>query len=364
MPEQVKEKKKKRSFFSRLLFALVALIVAGGVALGCLSPVLNPSTTWYATIFGILFLPLAAVGAVFFILALLRRSTMAVILLLVMIPAALLSPRAIKFKGPKPGEDDASGVKVMSYNLGLFANGKDLPSNRIAAADSVCSFLRRTGADIICLQEFYYPHNAELPLDKYLRKTFPSYHAEYYVLSGKYGVSGNVTLSRLPVKGKGKIDFAKSTNMALYTDIVFPNTTLRVYNCHLQSYNISLKKVPSDEKEVEATERQMKKGLSLRPEQVNLILKSRKECPYRSVVVGDFNDNPLSYTYSRLCSGLRDSFVTAGKGLGATFTDLWPLLRIDYILYPDDELKATSHKVLKQSYSDHYPVMAELCPKN
>ena len=265
----------------------------------------------------------------------------------------------LKFKGPEEtGETPA--VKMLTYNVGLFANGKNLPSNRVAAADSVCAFLRSTGADVICIQEFNYPHTAPLTIDKYLRKAFPGYHAEYYALSGKYGLSGNVTLSRFPIKGKGKIDFEKSTNMALWTDIVFPgSTTMRVYNCHLQSYNISLKKVPQDGEAVEETEKQVKRSLGLRPEQVSLILESRKACPYKSLIAGDFNDIPLSYTYSRLSSGLKDSFTVAGKGHGATFTDLYPLLRIDYVLYPGDNLKALSHNVIKATYSDHYPVSAE-----
>ncbi len=350
----------KRSLFSRLVFALVALIAAGALALACFAPVLNPAKLWFATLFGIAFLPLAIIAAILFLVALFRRSKMAFLLLLVLLPAFLLLPRMFKFKGPEE-TGQAPSARVLTYNVGLFANGKGLPSNRIAAADSVCAFLRSTGADVICIQEFYYPHTAPLSIDKYLRKAFPGYHAEYYALSGKYGLSGNVTLSRFPVKGKGKIDFSKSTNMALWTDIVFPgSTTLRVYNCHLQSYNISLKKVPQDGEAVEETERHVRRSLALRPEQVGLILESRKACPYKSLIAGDFNDIPLSYTYSRLLSGLKDSFTVAGKGHGATFTDLYPLLRIDYVLYPGDNFKAISHKVLKARYSDHYPVTTEL----
>ena len=86
-------------------------------------------------------------------------------------------------------------------------------------------------------------------------------------------------------------------------------------------------------------------------------MKDVDSAPVRSVVAGDFNDTPLSYTCFRLLRGRHDSFVRAGKGFGATYSSLWPLLRIDYILYPKD-LEAVSYRVDRVRYSDHYPVIA------
>ena len=94
-----------------------------------------------------------------------------------------------------------------------------------------------------------------------------------------------------------------------------------------------------------------------RPRQVAHVLQSVNSAPVRSLVVGDFNDNPLSYTYYRLLRGRKDSFVKAGKGFGSTYRTLWPLLRIDYILYPQD-LEAVSYTVPHVKYSDHYPIIA------
>ena len=101
----------------------------------------------------------------------------------------------------------------------------------------------------------------------------------------------------------------------------------------------------------------MRRSILQRPQQVDAVIKDVDECPVRSVVLGDFNDNPLSYTVYRLSRGRLDTFVQAGKGFGATFRTLWPFLRIDYILYPRD-LQAVSYEVPKVKYSDHYPVIA------
>ncbi|MPN35093.1 hypothetical protein SDC9_182588 [bioreactor metagenome] len=78
-----------------------------------------------------------------------------------------------------------------------------------------------------------------------------------------------------------------------------------------------------------------------------------------AIVCGDFNDTPMSYTYKNLAFHKRDSFRQAGKGFSATYSLMWPLLRIDYILYPAPYC-SLSHKTPRIEYSDHYPVVSEL----
>ena len=101
----------------------------------------------------------------------------------------------------------------------------------------------------------------------------------------------------------------------------------------------------------------MRRSIRERPRQVAHVLKSVNSTSVRSLVLGDFNDTPLSYTYFRLLRGRYDTFVKAGKGFGATYRALWPFLRIDYILYPKD-LHAVSYEVEEATYSDHFPVIA------
>ena len=60
-----------------------------------------------------------------------------------------------------------------------------------------------------------------------------------------------------------------------------------------------------------------------------------------------------------MTKGRTDAFVRAGAGLGATYSRLWPLLRIDYVLVPD-RFKARNCEVHRVKFSDHYPVVAEI----
>ena len=350
---------KKRSFLSRFLFWIAAFLVAALLVVCYLSAIINPVKAWHLTVVGLLYIPILLLAVIFLFWAMFRRAGISGLLLLALLPSVFLVGRYYQFKGNEV-ERYEGGLKVVSYNTGLFVHdrtGKKL--SRQDLTDSVATFLRGTGADVICLQEFLLP--AKTDVASYFRSRFPGYNAEYWLLhSGPEGMAGNAILSRLPILGKGKIDFDSSTNMALYTDILAQGVKFRVYNCHFESYNITIgamAKSLKDEVELEAKERKIKRSILRRADQVESVLKSMDECPIQCMVTGDFNENPLSYTYRRMIKGRKDSFVEVGKGLGATYSGLWPFLRIDYILYPAD-LAPLWHEVRKVKYSDHYPIVA------
>lgn len=353
--------RKKRGWFSRITFGSASLALSGLLLLCYASVLVNPAKAWFFTIFGLLFLPLVILTGLFFLWALFRRSRTAFLLALMLLPALLLLGRYYQFRGPEDTSEPS--LKVVSYNVGVFAH-PDGEEDRLDLADSVAAYLRRTGADIICLQEFYLPQQQEV--GGWLRRHFPGYQAEYYLLTGKKGRFGNVILSRYPIVAKGKFDFEKSANMAFYADIRLPSTTLRFYNCHFESYNISIpaliKRIGKEEDVMEDTGRRMRRTITQRPQQVEAVMRDIDACPLHSVVLGDFNDTPVSYTYQRLRRGRSDAFVKAGKGFGATYRLLQPLLRIDYILYPED-LEAVSYAVDQVRYSDHNPVIVSLYEK-
>ena len=106
------------------------------------------------------------------------------------------------------------------------------------------------------------------------------------------------------------------------------------------------------------TEKKMRHSLSLRPRQVEQVLEHVSGCSSETILCGDFNDTPMSYTYQRLIRGHKDTFCEAGNGFGSTYRILWPALRIDYIFIPDG-YSAMSHASPRIRYSDHYPVIAE-----
>ena len=77
-----------------------------------------------------------------------------------------------------------------------------------------------------------------------------------------------------------------------------------------------------------------------------------------TIVCGDFNDTPSSYTYQHIKGNLKDSFKTRGNGYAYTFRGIHHLLRIDFILY-SKEFKCTDYYSPKKEWSDHNPVISE-----
>ena len=117
--------------------------------------------------------------------------------------------------------------------------------------------------------------------------------------------------------------------------------------------------VQRDTTVISATGDKMRRSITRRPVQVDKVFSHIEQCPVETFVCGDFNDNPMSYTYYRMTRGRTDTFVEAGHGFGATFAGLWPMLRIDYVLFPD-RFHARSHEIPRLPYSDHYPVVTEI----
>ena len=363
----MKSQRKRKKGFGRFLFGLTArtmmLAAAGLLVLSYLSMLVNPAKAWFMTFFGLLFVPFLLLNVILLLWAAKRRSGAFVIPLIALIPAFFLFGRYVQFKGGELTGGEGT-VKMVSYNVGSFAMFKDNSGvgGSEACADSVFAFLKRSDADIISLQEV--SCGKGIDVRDFINGHLPGYNVEFFTSVDGHGSHGNVILSRYPVLRKGKFDFEDSSNLAFYVDLDIHGEVLRVYDCHFQSYNVSLPRVidalsRKDEAMVHQTEEKMRASIKLRPQQVGIVLKDIKESPVESIVTGDFNDTPMSYTYYQLKQGKKDSFVEAGKGMGGTYSLLRPFVRIDYVLFPQ-KYDALAHKVFRLRWSDHYPIETEL----
>ena len=361
-----KGKRPGKNLFSGLTSRVLMIIMAALMAVSYLSFVINPARLWLISLFGLAFIPLLAANFTLFVWAVMRRSKAFLIPLIAILPCVFFLGRYVQVSVEDDMPQSDPDLTVVTYNLGRFALGSKFKgmADRGQCADSVFSYLRQQNADVICLQEFYVSPKNTVSFRKYVKRHFPDYHAEYYMFPDRNGSFGNVTLSRIPVLGKGVVKFEESANLAIYTDHKVGERRFRVYNCHFESYNISFTGVirslfRSGTDVFSETGIKMKKSISRRPKQVDKVFSHIEDCPYEAFVCGDFNDNPMSYTYYRMTRGRRDAFVKAGEGFGATYSHLWPLLRIDYVLVPD-RFETVGFMVPRLGYSDHYPVVAEI----
>lgn len=364
-----KKKKRQRNLFVGISAGVLMLAAAGLLLLSYVSIVADPAKVWFFSIFGLLFFPSLLLNGVFLVWAAVRRSRLFIIPLLAILPSLLFVGRYVRFgnsgeseetgENAAVGEADAPGLRLLTYNVDRFAYRRDRMS-REECMDSVFAYLRRQDADIICLQEYITDNPASLK--SFVSSRMPGYTAEYYLLKGRGAYCGNMTLSRLNSVGKGKVLFEDSSNLALWSDYVTGGRKFRIYNCHFESYAISMsniwKSVTGDRETLQKTERKYRKSIVRRPKQVSDVLAHIDESPVEALVCGDFNDNPMSYTYHRISRGRKDTFVEAGRGFGASYSAFWPMLRIDYVFIPE-EWTVAAHRTDRVRFSDHFPVVAD-----
>lgn len=326
---------------------------------------INPDTFFLPTLFGLYSIPIAAVNFCLLIIAAFRRSRSFWIPFIALIPTLFISEHLFQ-----PSRESApwreGEIKILSYNVGLFRSGKN-KMDKDDSREAIMKFIRESDPDIICLQE--YSVRDTLSIRRYFSGYPEIRHHLFRHSDGSW--SGNITASRLPVSESGTVVFKGSMNMSLWCDITYKNQQYRVFNNHLESNAVSLtsliKKIgrkDSDIKpEIDRIHGKIRTSVSRRSHQTADILTNINTCRKPSIICGDFNDTPVSYTFRQLCRGRKDSFSEAGSGFGATYSILWPLLRIDYFLYPEN-LKVLEHKTVRNTYSDHYPIITRAFPEN
>ncbi len=343
-----------------IIFRLILLVSAGALLISYLSIYINPKITSFPIFFGLYFIPLVLINLFLLIIGIIRRSGATWIPFIILLPSLFFGEMFFRWKESSPG-NQGKQVIICSYNVAMFSHQSKV--TRVKQIENISSFVRKENPDILCLQEFFI-RDWQL-VDKNF-KQFP--YKYYHLFPLKNGSKfGNITLSKFPILGGGNIIFKKSTNLCIYSDIKISSAhTIRIYNCHLESNNISftslIKKLNiTGDKSGEIIELHDKLALTnkRRASQVDEIVKNADESMYPAIICGDFNDTPISYAYHKLIKERKDSFRESGRGFSATYSVFWPLLRIDYILFPK-EYWSSSHKTIKVPYSDHYPIIADI----
>ncbi len=209
--------------------------------------------------------------------------------------------------------------------------------------------------DIILLQEAYANKS---PISK---KEYPYIYQPKNKLLGIY--------SKYPFHDKGNMDIGNTSNGCLFVDVIINEQIIRVYNIHLQSNKVSIdasklrKEGDLQEKEtwmdIRAMLGKVKRSAIVRSKQAKTILAHLEKCKYPVVAAGDFNDTPLSYTYQLFSRTLNDGFKERAMGIGTTYDGSIPVLRIDYI-WTDQQFQVNSHQILRENFSDHYPVISSI----
>lgn len=351
-------KKAVKSLFQGIV-ALAYILLAILTIIAHFSAVSHPAEHPITSYLGTLLPGLLLVNLCFLIYWIISKSRLFFISIIVIGVNYSYLTKMIQFNSEK--EKKESDITFVSYNVhGFNRDGMGITQRNIL------NELIEKEVDILCFQEFY--ANQYFTTDS-LFQLFKAY--PYHLLpKQKTGGTDIALFSKYPIKKSQYIPFENSTNSALWADIIVKGKTLRVYNLHLETtdvskyrHNMSNRKTAGDAGKKRALIVKMNKGMVSksiqRVEQAQKIQQIIEKTPMPTVLCGDFNDTPASYTYTVLKKDLIDGFRTNGYGYGGTYRGLLHLLRIDYIFYSTD-FEGISYASPNLSYSDHKPIIMRL----
>jgi endonuclease/exonuclease/phosphatase family metal-dependent hydrolase len=272
---------------------------------------------------------------------------------------------------PTNYKKDPANIRIMTFNVHDF--NMELP-NGDSSRQAMLLLLKNKQPDVVCFQE-YYSWRSQNPYqitDSIKRVLGANYHYfKPFAGTDTYDI-GLAIFSRYPITDSGLVSAGqpdKDLDPAIFCDIRRGNQKFRVYDLHLRSVSFD----PADYEyvnEVAAHKRiqiqptlhllsKLKAAFVDRSEQVKLLKQHASTCAFPFVFAGDFNDTPTSYAFTQLSSGLKSAFASKGSGFGVTYESRLPDLQLDHILL-SPSVKVKYHKILKETISDHYPVIADL----
>ncbi|MFT5861066.1 MAG: endonuclease/exonuclease/phosphatase family metal-dependent hydrolase [Flavobacteriaceae bacterium] len=347
------------------VMALLALI------LSYLSTLIHPETVRILPLFGLAYWIIFLGNVILLITWFILKSKMKWLVLGVLLVGGTIPFRTFCFGWDNANDTQSTELKLVSYNVRLFDLYNPSSKEGLKTRSKIFNYLRRQEADVYCLQEFY--HQEKLP--QYDRKdtlkeilSSPHLHTRFSSPDFKTQSFGVAIYSKHKIVRQGEITFSdvdKTYNYCIYVDIVKRADTFRVYNVHFQSIHFQKddyalfndEESSTGEMDSNATKliSKLLDAYPIRAEQAKKVLKHISGSPHPVIVCGDFNDTPMSYTYSQFSQDLVDAYRNTSIGVGSTYAGKVPAGRIDYIFH-DQSMGSCRFAIQKEKLSDHYGI--------
>jgi len=293
----------------------------------------------------------------------------------------------INFLGAnKTGSGDGD-LKIMTWNVHLFDLGEWTKDETSKA--KIIKLIRAESPDILCLEEFYWdddesanPYTAIIqqlgyPYVKLVQITQMK-KSRMTTQAGKNEVInlGNAIFSKFPLNNETEYALGKKHYKMLSVEVMVDSAHLFNLNVvHLTSVGFGSKEINyinevktkgvagQDEAQSKSLLKKLITACSDHAVLANSIDSLKRFMDYPVIICGDFNDVPGSYAYRKIKGDLADAFEAKGAGLGRTYRNIFPTLRIDYILFDENALKPIGYSRRNVDLSDHFPVIANFALK-
>ena len=259
--------------------------------------------------------------------------------------------------GADSQDSNDSTITVISYNVGHMKTDEQRAE--------LLHFLSTTDADIVCLQEF--------------EKQFLNNHKDWLDSTAYHTLQGGslAILSRLPYLGDTiHIEYPTRGNHSLACWMDFGGDSLLLVNNHLESNQLSEEEkneytntiIDPHRQTIKSSSRMLLDKLSeaaaYRGAQTDSICALLdRYAAYTSIVCGDLNETPVSYTYQQFARRLTSAHREAGNGPGFTYSRRSFPVRIDHLFYSDNWACTSCCIDRTVSASDHYPLIVRLRKK-
>lgn len=336
---------KKLSTISKAVY-LVNILGAIVLLLAYALPFLPPRAFAVLSVLSLSVPILILCNVLFFLYWLVKLKRYLFISLAVLIIGQIVFGSLYKFSSSLKIESP-NNIKVMNYNVRLFNLYDWIPEKNIDT--KIVDFIKAETPDILCIQDYRPTSTVDLSFFKYkFKKT-----------SGNKIHNGQVILSKFPIINSGSLEFPNTANNAIFADVVKGKDTIRIYNIHLQSLKIDTDVEKLKKEGTSRLFKQVENTFKRQQFQSEIFLKHKKECHYKMIICGDFNNTAYSYVYRKIKGDLNDTFKKGGNGFGRTYDFKFFPVRIDYI-FADTAFAVNGFKSYNEHYSDHYPIMATL----
>lgn len=278
--------------------------------------------------------------------------------LLAYTPISIYMPLNLTSSNPPDG-----AIKVISYNVSMYGGNYKYEQG----FETVRDYLFDENPDIVCLQE---------DVDNWRRYCFQHYEKKFAYNDTVHFYHGELENgvgihTHFPIIRRERIPYPSKYNGSVAWYLQVGKDTLLVINNHFESTHLSkedrqmYREIIDGEMKGDTARKESKKLL------VTLAESSTKRAPqieavcryieehrqYPTILCGDFNDNPISYSRHRISQVLKDCYVETGRGLGLSFYQKGFYFRIDHIFHSDNIVPYHCKVDSKIDASDHYPLI-------
>ncbi|MFT3846782.1 MAG: endonuclease/exonuclease/phosphatase family protein [Lacibacter sp.] len=352
----------------KVLIAITFIVCLFGIPTAFISRISSPSL-WIFSISG-LFFPLIITSVLtLLIIWILKWSKWALMpfftLLICWQQIHIILP--LRFRQEFQSVKDHQTLRILSWNVSRWDERNKQKRGGEGYRPLMLDFIESSGADILCLQEFFectdpglFPAN--IPALKQRGYPYYYFYPSSIIVDGKFQY-GLCIFSKYPLVNSFAFENLKGEHSegVIFADIVFKKNVLRVFNTHLESPGLN-KNDYSNEGKLKLSRSvfsKLKNSYQLRNLQAEQAKLQIDNTPFPTIICADLGDVPNSYAYAKLKSGYQDAFLQKGSGLGRTISHLSPTLRIDYI-FVQKKLKVKQFTTEQLPYSDHFPLITDI----